>query len=1198
MKRSCGVVSQRQQKTFVSRTSGATQEAKEKEDVSSGESSSSSSESDGSEEDVAVIEQQQEEEEVPKPKTQTKRQQLPSSSSSPSPTPSSAKQPDLKRRCTPANAVPRVLHTPYDLSELKRPIDMTYVQQLEVAQVPLKMMVMDVECVNRWNMPKYTHVEATKCPEKQHSVPVYKLHGVTENGMSAVVNVYGFFPFIYLHCAPAVDGYMLMEFAEAIEKELSQVDHLYCPRMPDWKIMKRVLRAEVEDVFPANDYHEQPIKMVKLTLALPQYCTYLGKLFFTSQPQLGRPTVSLPTYGDVEIQPYNCLDASTQFLMESELVGCGWISCTHYQLANEGTYSDRSRADVEALVYYGDVRVIPESECNVIAPLRIVTFDIECGNTGGFPDAQHDPIISISLHLSDKDGNTVKEILLQHGDADEAGNGVLHIRFYGSNKQVKDVDIERELLRTFGQIVNTIWDTDIIVGHNSKSFDLPYVVERAHALEVPEAECLSRTKSRWRPPRTVVRTRKNGDTRNSKEVVMIGRVQLDTMVIIQADSFKKERSYGLAALSQKYLGATKDDVGYKLITPLWRTSNMTRRRLGVYNMKDSQLTFGLFKKFGMLYDVIETCKVTRIMPNTLVNSGQQVKVWAQLLHESKSPGWEPNPKLRAVIPFEVPVEIAKDDKCGGATVLEPKRGFHNRPVAVADYASLYPSIMISKNICYSTLVRNKSHIQRLQAEDKCRTSPTNSTFVKQDVREGLVSKMLKKLIAARAKAKQQLAEATSPIDKMKANSKQNALKVASNSTYGFMNASGGKLRRMCMAESVTSWGREFIAIAKDTAEQEFGVNVIYGDTDSIMMIKDGVMDREKMFDILRQVCKRVTEKIGMFPVQLQAEKVYHPYLLLKKKHYAGMMYMSPTECKGIDMKGIETARRDYCPYVSETLTEMLKILLKEGRHENALKFLQDSIAALYLHKVEIHKLVCTRSLSKAVYKNKQAHSELAKRMEQRDKNFKMNQGERIPFLIVDFPGKKLISDKAETPMEVIEKNIPIDYDYYAKHQLKEPSIRLLQEVLIPEDPNTPLEERMPEKQKGKLAAKIIYDEEIFRRIPKILPKISTDGLGRFFKKKQLCRCCGSDNVVMCLSEYKGLYCSTCVSSGLVEKDQTKLKEQIKDMEDSYLQMRKKCAECRGYDEESPCVQIDCAYSFKKAVCLRETKALKAQVLSE
>lgn len=46
--------------------------------------------------------------------------------------------------------------------------------------------------------------------------------------------------------------------------------------------------------------------------------------------------------------------------------------------------------------------------------------------------------------------------------------------------------------------------------------------------------------------------------------------------------------------------------------------------------------------------------------------------------------------------------VQTDEGYEGATVIEPIRGFYNQPIATLDFASLYPSIMIAHNLCYTT----------------------------------------------------------------------------------------------------------------------------------------------------------------------------------------------------------------------------------------------------------------------------------------------------------------------------------------------------------------------------------------------------------------------------------------------------------------------------------------------------------------
>jgi DNA polymerase delta subunit 1 len=83
----------------------------------------------------------------------------------------------------------------------------------------------------------------------------------------------------------------------------------------------------------------------------------------------------------------------------------------------------------------------------------------------------------------------------------------------------------------------------------------------------------------------------------------------------------------------------------------------------------------------------------------------------------------------------------------GATVLEPKIGYYKGPIATLDFASLYPSIMMAHNLCYTTLLTPES-AARLPAESVAR-APSGELFAKRDVVRGLLPEILEELLAAR-----------------------------------------------------------------------------------------------------------------------------------------------------------------------------------------------------------------------------------------------------------------------------------------------------------------------------------------------------------------------------------------------------------------------------------------------------------------
>ena len=86
----------------------------------------------------------------------------------------------------------------------------------------------------------------------------------------------------------------------------------------------------------------------------------------------------------------------------------------------------------------------------------------------------------------------------------------------------------------------------------------------------------------------------------------------------------------------------------------------------------------------------------------------------------------------------------------GATVIEPVRGYYSNPIATLDFSSLYPSIMMAHNLCYTTLLnpRDKDKL----SEDQFIRTPSGNYFVKASVRKGLLPEILEALLAARKKA--------------------------------------------------------------------------------------------------------------------------------------------------------------------------------------------------------------------------------------------------------------------------------------------------------------------------------------------------------------------------------------------------------------------------------------------------------------
>jgi len=110
---------------------------------------------------------------------------------------------------------------------------------------------------------------------------------------------------------------------------------------------------------------------------------------------------------------------------------------------------------------------------------------------------------------------------------------------------------------------------------------------------------------------------------------------------------------------------------------------------------------------------------------------------------------------------------------------------------------------------------------------------------------------------------------------------------------------------------------------------QFNAEVIYGDTDSVM-VKFGVETVAEAMKLGQEAAEYVSEKF-VKPIKLEFEKVYYPYLLINKKRYAGLYFTRPDKHDKMDCKGIETVRRDNCTLVKPHLmfsTSRISLLLK------------------------------------------------------------------------------------------------------------------------------------------------------------------------------------------------------------------------------------------------------------------------------
>lgn len=136
--------------------------------------------------------------------------------------------------------------------------------------------------------------------------------------------------------------------------------------------------------------------------------------------------------------------------------------------------------------------------------------------------------------------------------------------------------------------------------------------------------------------------------------------------------------------------------------------------------QDAYLPQRLMDKLMCFVNYIEMARVTGVPFNYLLSRGQSIKVLSQLFRKANDEGYlVPGMKSEG-----------SDEQYEGATVIEPKKGYYDVPIATLDFSSLYPSIMMAHNLCYTTLL-DKATIDRLgliKGEDFIQTPNNGFSF--------------------------------------------------------------------------------------------------------------------------------------------------------------------------------------------------------------------------------------------------------------------------------------------------------------------------------------------------------------------------------------------------------------------------------------------------------------------------------------
>ncbi|GAP84155.1 putative DNA polymerase delta catalytic subunit [Rosellinia necatrix] len=960
--------------------------------------------------------------------------------------------------------------------------------------------------------------------------PTVKLFGVTEDGHSVLLHVTEFKHYLYV-AAPVSFAVKDCEvFASYLEAQLAQTP----PAIDSCEVVMR------ENIYGYQGGTQSPY--IKVIVTDPKFLPRVRALIEAGKANWKGMWRS----AEGGIMTFDSLQYVLRFMVDCKMPGMSWVEAPagKYKLVDEAR--QHSSCQIEAEIEYRDlIAHEPKGEWSKMAPLRILSFDIECaGRKGIFPEANKDPVIQIA------------NIVTRYGEHKPFVRNVFCLDTTSPivATQILDFDDEREMLKSWKEFLDKV-DPDLITGYNISNFDFPYLLDRAKYLKVKGFECWTRLPRLKSVHKDSSFSSKQMGNRDTKTTNTNGRLQLDLLQLIQRDH--QLRSYTLNSVSAHFLGEQKEDVHHSMITELFNGTPESRRRLALYCLKDAYLPQRLMDKLSCLANYTEMARVTGVPFNFLLSRGQQIKFMSQLFRKAL--------EQKLVIPNMKSEGASSDVAYEGATVIEPDRRYHDVPIATLDFASLYPSIMQAHNLCYTTLVK-KSAVEKfkLKKDEDYIVTPNGDMFVTVKRRKGLLAQILEELLTARKQAKRELAVEKDPFKKAVLNGRQLALKISANSVYGLTGATTGKLPCLEIASSTTSYGRQMIEKTKDEVEKHYNIangyshdaRVIYGDTDSVM-VKFGTQDLAEAMKLGEEAAGYVSSKFAK-PIKLEFEKVYFPYLLINKKRYAGLYWTKPEKFDKMDTKGIETVRRDNCLLVQTVIEKVLRMLLIDRDPDGAQEYVKNTISDLLQNKVDMSKLVITKALTKESYDAKQAHVELAARMKKRDPGSAPGLGDRVAYVMIKGASGSKNFENSEDPIYVLENNVPIDTRYYLDNQLAKPLSRIFEPIL------------------GEGKAKMLLMGAHTRAISVAAPTVG--GLMKFARKTMTCMGCKKPLVGK--QEGAGAVCSDCAPrAGELYK---KTLGKVSDLEVRFGRLWTQCQRCQGSMHcEVICSSKDCPIFYMR-----------------
>lgn len=360
----------------------------------------------------------------------------------------------------------------------------------------------------------------------------------------------------------------------------------------------------------------------------------------------------------------------------------------------------------------------------------------------------------------------------------------------------------------------------------------------------------------------------------------------------------------------------------------------------------------------------------------------------------------------------------------GGFIFNPEPSIHEN-VYEADFASLFPNIMVKKNISPETVCCDCCENSRVPELNY-------SICEKQD---GFIGKVLKPLVEDRQEMKEIVGGIEDDEEKKYVQGSIDAIKWILVSCFGYMGHSHASYGAIRCHQAIQAFDREIMVNTKEMFE-EAGYSIAHGIIDSIwVQEKDDAEDFE-------QVCQKITEKIG---IELEPEYRFEWCAFIPRSSSEANIstlnrYFGKKQNGEFKTAGIECEQRSTCQFVKDCQMELIQVLDKTMQAASVIRKLEKQIDKLESIEVAPEDLVKKKKTSKPLEEYKVNNLSVSALKRAKHHGIEMKPGESVNFIVKDDEADAM--DRTRLEFETEQGNY--DPDFYRKEL-----IRAAESVLSP-----------------------------------------------------------------------------------------------------------------------------------------------------